>query len=385
MTAFAPLRYLIRPLQLEAALLIVVFALLLALATKAGLFGLALGMITLSWFLKYAFILLDHIADGKSRGPVMSMEMANPVGESRPWLYLAVIVVFVFATELLRPVLGDNGVGALRLMCLLVLPAMIAVHSVTGSFIEALNPIAVVAMAWRMSWGYLCVLLVAVACFAAMQFLAAPPPFSEEPGVRMLTLHFMPGFVRVLALMYLWLAMFAVLGGALYEYRQSIGYDASDSPERKQERDDAERDRIREKFVDAVFAEYRSGAYINAWNSIQVRVRSSDDALEEYRWLFARIATWPSSRLANRMAQEMLPLLLAKHLHSEALSVTKHRVQADTDFRPSNSEQLIKLVHLARDGGDRPLARALLKDFDRHFPNDPVRSSVAQLSEQLAR
>jgi hypothetical protein len=236
-----------------------------------------------------------------------------------------------------------------------------------------------------MRWGYICVLVVPLLSFIAILFIAAPTPSAEESAVRMLTLQFMPSIVRTMVLMYLWLSMFAVLGGALFEYRDAIGFEASHSPERKQAREDAQRDFFRNRFIDRVFGEYRSGAYINAWNSIQEQARNSDDALAEYRWLFARIAQWPSPRLANRLAQEMLPLLLGKQLHSEALSIAKNRIQADVEFRPSTGEQLLKLAQLARDGGDRPLARALLKDFDRHFPNHSVRTSAAQLAEQLTR
>jgi hypothetical protein len=385
MEAFAPLRYLIRPLQLEAALLILTFSVLLALASYAGLFGLPLGFIITSWFLKYAFLLLDHIADGKPGGPVLSTEMANPLGEARPWLYLALLVSGFIATEILRPTLGSMGASSLRILSISVLPAMIAVHSATGSFIAALNPVAVGTMIWRMRWGYVCVLMVAITCFLALQFIAIPPLSTEDRLVQVLRLQFMPNFLRTMALMYLWLAMFAVLGGALFEYRNVVGFEASHSPERLQAREDAERDRLRAKFIDRIFGEYRSGAYINAWNSIQEYVRNSTDALDDYRWIYQHIAAWPSSRLANRLLQEMLPLLLNAQSNGEALRLIKSRILVDAEFRPATSEQLIKLAHLARDGGDRPLARTLLQDFERHFPNDAARNSAVQLAGQLTR
>ena len=51
----------------------------------------------------------------------------------------------------------------------------------------------------------------------------------------------------------------------------------------------------------------------------------------------------------------------------------------------SEDPQLIKLVELARDAGDRPAARTLLQDFDAHFPNDAARGSIERLLQQLAR
>jgi TolA-binding protein len=81
----------------------------------------------------------------------------------------------------------------------------------------------------------------------------------------------------------------------------------------------------------------------------------------------------------------LLPLLLKARRHGEALKLVKARLQADPEFRPLASAELIKLAELARDGGERPVARALLHDFDRRFPDDPAHSSAKQLAELLER
>lgn len=60
MGAAAILRYLAIPLRMAPLLLIGTFSLLLVLATKAGFLGIPLGLILLSWFTKYAFVLIDR-------------------------------------------------------------------------------------------------------------------------------------------------------------------------------------------------------------------------------------------------------------------------------------------------------------------------------------
>jgi len=191
--------------------------------------------------------------------------------------------------------------------------------------------------------------------------------------------------VRIALLMLLWLAMFSLLGGVIHERRFELGFEPAQSPERRQRRDDKERDRERDRFLDQVFAEYRAGARGNPWQSIQQRASQSPSPQAEYRWIHERVAAWDNPRLANRVAQELLPLLLASQRHGEALAIVKQCLVADADFRPLASEQLIRLAQLARDGGDRPLARMLLHDFERRFPNDAARESARQLAEQLAR
>jgi hypothetical protein len=43
------------------------------------------------------------------------------------------------------------------------------------------------------------------------------------------------------------------------------------------------------------------------------------------------------------------------------------------------------MARVARDGGDRPTARALLRDFPRIFPNDPLQPAADELNQQLQR
>jgi hypothetical protein len=56
--------HLLRPARGGAAGVVIVFALLLSIAAKAGLFGLPLALILTSWFFKYAYILFDHTVRG---------------------------------------------------------------------------------------------------------------------------------------------------------------------------------------------------------------------------------------------------------------------------------------------------------------------------------
>jgi hypothetical protein len=47
--------------------------------------------------------------------------------------------------------------------------------------------------------------------------------------------------------------------------------------------------------------------------------------------------------------------------------------------------ETLRMVRVARDGGDRPTARALLRDFQRIFPNDPLQRAADDLAAQLER
>jgi hypothetical protein len=84
MNQLAALRHLALPFHAAPLLLVAIFSVLLRLALHAGLLGLPALLILGSWFFKYAFMLLDHAAEGRPGAPVLTPEAANPVGEMRP-------------------------------------------------------------------------------------------------------------------------------------------------------------------------------------------------------------------------------------------------------------------------------------------------------------
>src|SRR5260370_32762116 len=76
--------HLLRPARGGAAGVVVVFAILLSIAAKAGLLGIPLALILLSWLFKYAYVLFDHVVRGVDEPPALDIAMMNPVSEQRP-------------------------------------------------------------------------------------------------------------------------------------------------------------------------------------------------------------------------------------------------------------------------------------------------------------
>jgi hypothetical protein len=360
------------PFRPPPLLLVAIFAVLAQLAVKSWLVGIPLLLILVSWFFKYCFMLLDHAAQGRPGAPVLTPEAANPVGEMRPLAYGLSIATFFLATRALGNVTDPSLASALRFAALLALPAIIAVHSITGSWAEALNPRTVALTISRLGSAYVVIVLVAVACW----WLGREIVF-DAGGLSLM--------LRSAAMMLVWMMLFSVIGGVLYARRDELGFEPEQSPERNRGRDDRERDRERDRFVDQVFAETRSGKLQNAWSSIQQRATQSADVVGEYSWIYARVARWPDARLAEQLAQELLTRLLVARRNGEALDVVQERLQANAEFRPRAGSEVIRLAELARDAGRRPLARMLLQDFDRNFPGHAAQTTARQLLEQLVR
>lgn len=381
MHALETLKYLLIPLRGAALVLIVSFSILLLIAANGGLLGLPLALLVLSWFFKYGFALLDQAADGVNEPPVLSYEMLNPANEARPLGLVLIVAVFHAGSEALRPLLGGEAVTVLRAAGLLLVPAIIMTQAASG-FVESLNPVVLFRVLVRVPDSYVLILAVLAGAWWLATMLVTWLPAADLPLSIAIPL---PEGVRIAVLMYAWLASFAMIGGALYVRRMELDFEPSHSPERAAEKAARERQRELDHLIDRIFAEWRGGAYGNAWRTIEAHLNGSPRPSDELKHLFQRASQWPDQRLAHRLAQELIPQLLASRRTGDALNIARAQLQVDANFRPLASNDTIKLIELARDAGDRRTARALLTGFSERYEDDVAQRIAGQLARQIER
>lgn len=375
MGAAAIFRYLAMPLRTAPLLLIGTFSVLLIVAAKAGLIGIPLALILLSWFSKYSFVLMDRLAEGVTEPPVLSTEMVNPLDEQRPMILLLMAIGLFYATDSASYWIGQTGALVLMFAVGALLPAVVAVQGATGTVVQSLNPRRVLGLIARLRGDYILIL-----GFIALVWLFSR--FVVGSGIG----DMLPLVLRIALLMYAWLAMFSLIGGVLFERRFDIGLDDVNTPESlaaDADGDETPDERVRDREMDRIYAEWRGGAHANAWQSVMSIVDKGSDQLVELRWLYQRAAQWPDGRLADRLAREILPRLLVKRITGEAIDLARERLKKNPKFRPTGSADLLTLVQLARSAGDRATARLLLQDFSTLYPGDPAQPMVDRLNTQL--
>jgi hypothetical protein len=378
----AVLRYLTYPLRGGSLVLIVIFSLLLTLAGAGGLLGLPLTLIVLACFFSYGFVLLDHAADGAIEPPVFAIEMMNPANEPRPVAFLIIAGAFYALTEWWARSIGEGTVETLRIIGLLVLPATLMVQGATGSVLRSLDPRAIGVLIFKVGGSYALVLGIIAVLYVLVRGLLALVP---DPGLpHSLPLH-LDEILGLSLLMYLWLACFALAGGVLYEHRDELGLEPSHSPEREEEKREREHRHELDHVIDSIFAEWRGGSFLNAWAQVEKRIQASPDPMGAMLELYERAATWSDLRLAHRLAQDLLPKLLLARRNGEALDVIRACVRQDPQFRPMHAAETLRLAELARDAGDRPTARALLREFASRYPQDSSVVAAENLARQLER
>src|SRR5271168_5063097 len=196
------LRHLARPARGGAAAVVVVFALLLFLAAKAGFIGIPLALLLTSWFFKYAYILFDHTARGFDEPPTLDVQMMNPVDEQRPLGQVAILGLIYAAVKLAEIYLGPGAAIGVGVAAALLLPASAAVLGLEGNMLKAANPLEWIRMVRGLGWLYGAVLLIIIGYALILALLA-------RLGL------WLP--LEIAIGMFAWLSMFSFLGGALYE------------------------------------------------------------------------------------------------------------------------------------------------------------------------
>ncbi|HTX24314.1 MAG TPA: hypothetical protein VMD03_06640 [Steroidobacteraceae bacterium] len=366
-------RYLAYPANLASLIFIVLASLALTFASWGGLFGLPLLAIMLTWTLKYGLVTVEHIAGRVVGEPVLSVEMLNPLEQKKSFMQLIVVAEMFGITWAADYWFGRVAGAVVALFAIALLPAVIAIQTVTDTALKGLDPLEWYRIIRWLKGGYVHVLVsVCVLWLLAVVLFSAP--------VR----SALPLIVPIALVMFGWLSVLALLGGVILEKRMS---DPEDPPIEPVEREVSadEIARLRDLHIDRIYGEWRSGARKNAWETLMGIVAQGRDAIDELRWLYQRISTWPESRLAGRVAQELVPRLLAASRYSEAITITRQRLTADPEYRPLTAQDALQMARVARDGGDRPTARGLLRDFQRTFPNDPLQSAADELARELQR
>ena len=361
-------RFIAMPLSMAPLLVVIVFGALLWLSAKASLLGIPLGLLLLTGLFNYTFALFDSVVDGVEP-PVLSIEMMNPVSGTRSLVLLAFVILVFFVSQAGAYWFGPWLAALLSLGAAALLPAMLATQSITGSTLQAVNPRTALGLIARIGSDYVLLVVAIVALTLIGSFIASTS---------------LPLLLRIAACMYLWLATFCLMGGLIRAHADDIGVEHAWEPETVDTDDGSHQMRARAQLVDRIYAEWRGGSHQNAWQTVMTEI-GQGDPVRQMEWLYEEIARWPDPRLANRLARELLPRLLAARRNGEALDLVRSRMKTDADFRPVASADLLQLAGLARDAGDRPTARALLRDFDRFYPSDPASTSAAALIRQLER
>jgi len=333
-------RYFLLPLHSTPLLLVATFSIGLLMALQAGLMGIPLGFLLLSWFFKYCFVLLDSVVAGDAEPPVLSIEMVNPISEQRPLALALLIIAEGMLVVALHKHVGPAAGLCAAIVATTVLPANMAVLAMTRNPFYAIWPPALLALIRALGRDYV--------ALNAVTLLTAG-------GIYWLWVHVTSTGLALAAMQLVYMLTFALVGGALFEHRLELGIDSKTREERLAERDAREHETERRRMLDRAYANFRVRKPIEGWQEIETWLRQHGPAQLEYRALLEATSTWDDVRAADRLANEFVGLLLAKRSNGEALSVVEQRLATNPQFQVLPPAQATRVAELAAAAGKRSL------------------------------
>jgi hypothetical protein len=344
-------RYLFYPFRAAPLTLVITFTLGWMIAFKAGFVGIPLGLLLLSWFFKYCFIVMDAIVVGAEEPPVLSIEMVNPIDEQRPLAQAALIVgAALLAVELGR--LTQPWVGWLSgLLLALLLPASIATMGLSSNPFLAAWPPGLIAVARGIGRDY-ALLIAAIGSVVVLMFAFA----RSGAGVGMSALVTQLGLLLI----------FALVGGALHEHRLELGIEYRTPRERRAERSEREHASERNRMLGHAYSKFRVSKPLEGWQEIQSWLNLhahaddlSDKLLLEHRAVLAAAALWDDVRAADRLTDDLVELYFARRETGRALDVVEERLTSNPNYRPKSPTHTVRLLELATAAGKRSVRRQL--------------------------
>jgi hypothetical protein len=345
-------RYLLLPAKPAGLLFIGVETLGLKLCSLSWLFGLPLLLVLLSCLYSYGYVLLEQVAHGAREPPVLDLEMVNPLSQGRPLLQLGIVLVLFLALRALASYAGLAPTLALGALAFAALPASMAVLAVGDAGWEAISPLALWRLARALGSAYL--FIVAVTVLVGCGFVA------------LAWFEMLPTWLRGMLAIYAWLALYAVIGGALYEHRHEVGLEAIHSPENRGRALAHHHDRERERFVDGLFAQVRNGNPAGAWAAIDKDLGAHGQASARYEWLLQRLGALDDQRLASRLAQDYIHRLLGKD-NGRVVEIVRERLSLDPQFQMRSAAEALRVAELLRLAGDRASAERLRPSTPPHM------------------
>ena len=328
-----------------------VYAMLIVLATSAGLFGIWLLVLVLLSLWRYGYAVLRAVAQGVRNMPPPAIESMNPVGSWTLLLHFALFPALIASIAQIWPV-GDGPVGSLlsvslSLVVVGVFPASAAIMGYTSNIVVALNPAAVRSVMRTLGLDYAwlvaaCVSLVVGAVLIRTVLL---------PGFGLLA-----GLAATMLEVWTLLAVFALIGSSLHAH--SDDFDLPRAPPSPEERETEDLRKEWQAELDIAYGSLRSGDLQKGYRVLRALIERNNQSIELQYWLFDKLSAWEDRQHAFRVAEGLIDRLVQIGDTPAALQLFTH-CRRDGGELVMSAETSAALAAYADSIGQRGIASEL--------------------------
>ena len=361
------LRALSIPFHLTSAIFIALLSILVAVAVRfdiTGILWLLPAFIATSWVFKYAFAMLESIADGEVHAPVPSHEMLS-VFEQRPFVLLFIVIGIGQFTWWIA---GTVGYVLVALLVALI-PASIGILGATQRIVLSLNPLVLLQTIRGMGWWYGLLLAVVAALVGLSAFLF-------QSGVWRVVLVWQMGMSI--------LVVFSLIGGVMYERRIEIGHEPRISPEKVAHVERREHDLLLNRALDEIYNAVRLGDLVRGMRDLDQWLLGVKEEFvaTDCEHIHATIKGWNDAEMFTA-ASRTIATTLVQTRHADMLAVVvAATLKSLPAFTLKAEQSLLSAVHLLQSSGRRDLALPLVVNFV-NSNSTPVSAGISALRQRL--
>lgn len=348
-----------------------------AISSEMALVAALVALLASVVIVRYGFLVIERASQGYLR-PQDYPPMSGARHAWRPYKMFAVLVVAFFALGLLVALTRSGFVLTLGLILIaLALPASVMSMAQADRLREALNPVRLGNIALRIGAPYLvlCLFLFLLMSGSNTAFDLVEPLMARHVWLLAGASSFVGN--------YFFLIMCALIGYVMYQYHEELGVTVtgpgdSGRPVLKGRVDMAARSR------DALIGQMvADGDLAGAVSLVSEALTERPQDLSLHARLRRLLLAQSDALRLEEHSDRYLALLVRSGNLGEALDLIEAETARRGQYQPREAAQIPALARHALEHGRPRLAAALLRGFDKRFPEAPEMAEVYLLGARL--
>ncbi len=326
--------------NLGVLLALLMFWLMLILASAAGMLGIWLGIIIVPALFRYLTNLVETIGSNRTPEPPGS-EFFRWVGEFWSLFPFLIVIALALASQMLHSASADALMILLLVVAGLLYPAMLGVLSVTHSPLQSINPVALKHFIQRVGIQY----LIAPAFLLVIIYLstvAQDLPYKTDLLFDLLLIF----------------SLHAVIGGIISPHDIFADVYIPDAVEVGVGEIDEQTEKSRNAALSHAYGFVSRGNREGGFRHILDAIDRDPDTVGAWAWYFDRMIGWEQNEHALFFAQHYIHDMLRHGENIPALKVIMRCRLLNMDFRPLR-EDIPAAIEAAESSGNIELAAVL--------------------------
>ncbi|WP_067520430.1 hypothetical protein [Endozoicomonas ascidiicola] len=302
---------------------------------------------------KYSFTCLQQTAMGQTQAP--DIKEAYGGGLLLLIQITGILLIGIASVTVIAIYVGP--IAGIAAICFFVLsiPASFILLAMEESFFKAINPLKQLQLMTTIGWPYLFLCLILMIMLGSVEALS----FMIDDNMESMSI-----FLQSAVSNYYSVVMYHLMGYALFQYQDKLGFVA--------EQDDVTKpDRTDQQLLQAnVSVLVKEGDYEKAIKLYRHWLKKNPRDMVISDALFKLITSLKSKQHLTSFADQHLQLLMDNQQEFK-LGVSLPQIKLIwPDYKPQQAKVRYQLAKYLFDKGDFPSTAKMLKDFHKAFPND---------------